>query len=138
MSPLSNLYMGSDIFSVSCSTHGVRAYFQSSDEISLKKMYLRPGWEDILRVVDQGAESAHRGVLLLTCSPTFHGSDKPETKLALATPPGMCPISFLKRCDALPSTLFLKRKDVSCNFMGFKYLILLLSMLKNKFRLSNF
>lgn len=89
MSLLSNLYMGPDIFSVSCSTHGVLAYFQSSDEISLKKMYLRPGWEDRLRVVDQRARSAQWGVLLLTCSPIFHGSDKPETKLALATP-GEC------------------------------------------------
>lgn len=96
MSLLSNLYMGPDIFSVSCSTHGVRDYFQSSDEISLKKMYLRPGWEDILRVVGQGAGSAHQGVLLLTCYAIFHGSDKPETKPALATPSGMCPISFLK------------------------------------------
>lgn len=47
MSLLSNLYMGPDILSVSCSIHGVCAYFQSSDGISLKKMYLRPGWEDI-------------------------------------------------------------------------------------------
>jgi hypothetical protein len=47
MSLLSNLYMGPDILSVFCSTHGVYAYSQSSDGISLKKMYLRPGWEDM-------------------------------------------------------------------------------------------
>ena len=59
MSLLSNLYTVPDIFSVSCSTHGVRVYFQSGDEISLKKMYLRPGREDILRVVK--GQGVHTG-----------------------------------------------------------------------------
>lgn len=121
MSLLSNLYMGPDIFSVSCSTHGVRAYFQSSDGISLKKMYLRPGWEDILEVEEQGAASAQQGVLNLTCSDILPRRDKPKTKLALATPPGTRPNLILKRCDALSPTSLLKHKYVSCSFTVFKY-----------------
>lgn len=123
--------MGPDIFSVSCSTHGVRDYFQSSDEISLKKMYLRPGWEDILRVVAKG-QGVHTGE-----SCFFHAM---PSSVEVINPRQSrlwpLPISS-KRCDTLSSPLFLKHKDVSCNFMGFKYLILLLSTLKDKFRLSN-